>query len=152
MPIVTTHPELRFEYKHGKTLTVLEGEELQRLISKYFATLKRQRRGTDWFDALLVSALAAFKCVYGRAIVSADDLDDLSTADARKMDLFYRGMYIMAAKHFYPEEDWESVLHPEKTFLKFAKSGKSKRASIDANAAIERLIKRMVKGRNPEKN
>jgi len=43
-------------------------------------------------DVLLLGVYEAFARVYNPELVSEDDLKNLSTPDARKMDLFYKGL------------------------------------------------------------
>ena len=100
MSIVKSTPQMRFEVQHGDLLTVLEGEELSRLLSRFFWHLRREvKHHEEVMEAYLVSVLRAYQGLYGREVVSdlLDEVEtgDLKTANARKVDLFYQGMLEM---------------------------------------------------------
>ena len=120
MPIVQKSPNLRFEFCYGDTVTVLEGAELGRLNSRFIWHFRRElKRDSDTMSAFLISVVHTYDGLYGNDIVSENELRDLSTADARKMDLFYRGMYLLLCKTLYPENDWEALLYRKTSFMEF---------------------------------
>ena len=62
-------------------------------MSRCFWHFRRQtKKHADSMAALLVSIFLAYEGLYGKEVVSEAELNELSTADARKIDLFYNGM------------------------------------------------------------
>jgi len=105
-------PELRFEESYNDLVTVLEGQELgelNRLFFKHF----RQQKGAEFMDAFLASVLGAYSELYGDNIVAEEELQELVKADARKLNLFYRGMYRIMCEALYPDKDWDELLAEE---------------------------------------
>ena len=93
---VIRKPQLRFERVYKGALTVLEGAEL---IAAFFARLWSPEPADphDPGDRLLLSVGRAYIDVHGKPVVRrAFALEARgrghTDADARKLDLFYRGM------------------------------------------------------------
>ena len=95
--------------------------------------------------AFTISIVKAFQGLYGKYVVTQVQLRDLSTADARKMDLFYKGHYLLLCEALYPDEDWEALLHKQKSFVEFLNETVSVKPTIwgvgiDINALIDRYL------------
>lgn len=149
MPIVQKSPHLRFEFTYSGTITVLEGEELARLNSRFFWHYRRQlKRHSEPMTAFLVSVVLAYQGLYGKDIVDQAELRDLTTADSRKMDLFYRGMYLILCETLYPDEDWEKLLYEKASFGEFLNEAtilKPNFVGLDVDTSA------IVRGRLPRK-
>ena len=117
MPIVIRKPELRFERKYKNRLTVLEGAELSCLMDKFFQRFRRIKKSDSFEKELLLSVCHAYFGLYGRDVVSDEALKSLSTADARKMDLFYKGMLAIITETLYPKSKHSNKL-PKNAFSK----------------------------------
>lgn len=103
MPLVIGKPEIRFQRKYKDRWTVLEGSELGALLKHFFHHMRhRTKKGDDVEKAMILSIAHAFHSLYGRDIVTEDELKHLSTPDARKMDLFFRGITQLLAKASTP--------------------------------------------------
>lgn len=89
---VTTKPELRAEHTYKGIKTVLKGAELARLTEVFFKHMdsKSKSMPKDFDGRLFFSVARAYQSLYGSGVCSGKELRDLSTADARKWDLFYR--------------------------------------------------------------
>jgi hypothetical protein len=92
MPSVLREKPLRFRRRYGKHLTILEGGGLGTLLNNFRKEIHVQKDMLDDEDAFIAAIAKSYYKMYGRDIVTEDELKKCSTPDARKMDLFYRGM------------------------------------------------------------
>lgn len=109
MLAVSTKPAgVRFECDHAGTRTVLEGAELYLLIRRFLWHEARHRRKHGNVEkAFLLAILSAYLGLYGRSVVGEYEMRDLSSAGARKLDLFYKGMLVLLSDSV-PEGGWEA--------------------------------------------
>ena len=152
-------PELRLEDCRAGMATVLEGAELACLLQFFVEGFKGQIGETDDFwETFLLSILRSYERLYEKVVVSQalDALEHPSrtaaSADARKLDLFFRGMLWMMAEVRYPEEKWESVFGNSTSILDIIRESVSFKPSIfgfgiDVKLLIEKVWKRF-KGSN----
>jgi len=118
MKLVVDDQGLRFQREYGDTLTVLEGEELQCLLNLYFQSYDAHSDKDKKTGKAFVSAvIQAYQKLYYETIVTEGDLQYLSTADARKMDLLYRGLLALIGRITGSEKDFEKQLSPVSTFM-----------------------------------
>ncbi len=81
MTVVSTDPELRFQHKYDGRATVIEGSELQKLVSRFVWHSSRARTSHNDPTALFIFATcAAYKSVHGGDAV-ARALDGLQAGD-----------------------------------------------------------------------
>ena len=93
--IVSDEQGLRFERKYGSVVTVLEGRELSKLISRFFWHYDRlEKYCTSQGEAFVKAVIKAYQALYGSEAVYEEKLSGLSTPDARKIDLFIEGYYV----------------------------------------------------------
>lgn len=155
MPIVMTKPFHRFELKYGKYFTVLEGTELDALFDAYSIytirlTENAQEHGIsteepNWpMTVSMLSSINAYLTVYPDS-VSMEELGNLSTPDARKMDLFYRGMAICMRYAFYPDENWNDLYKGWKGGLAYA-TKQYARCFISYSSKDEEFAQRLYSG------
>ena len=116
MPILTLHPHYRIQFTYGDTVTVLEGRELELLHETFerihedaLRKLPDNRDNDRVMSELLLSIVRAYQDLYGWEVVTQEDLRRLSTPDARKLDLFYKGQMIALATALYPNDNWERI-------------------------------------------
>lgn len=123
MQILTSKPELRFQFRHNGKLTVLEGAELGLLIKRFFQQIRRvAKKEKEFMPAFVAAILGSYWQTYGADVVSEDDLKMLVSADARKLDLFYRGMLLVFYEAQSPVEKRavERLLGSEKSMWEVA--------------------------------
>lgn len=148
MSVVTKEPYLRFEAKQNGVLTVLEGEELERLIKRFYWHHSREiKKHKEPMNAFLLSLARAYQVLYSKDVVRQDDLRDLSTPDARKIDLFYKGMYLLLCEALYPDEDWEKKWLGKGSFMEFVNQVIQLKPNffgigVDINAVLRRYLPR----------
>lgn len=84
---------LRLEAKHRRTQTVLEGSELDLLLSNFFNCLDTFLIHEDQHleNAVSLAVIRAFRDMYNY-VPPERDIKELVTADSRKLDLLYRGV------------------------------------------------------------
>lgn len=116
MSILMLHPHYRMQFIYGDTVTVLEGRELELLQAafKKFHTLHigdlpANPENDRLMSVLLLSVVKAYQDLYGKDVVCQEDLRRLSTPDARKLDLFYKGQMVALATALYPNDNWERI-------------------------------------------
>jgi len=86
------HP-LRLEAVHNHSLTVLEGGELNTLLTNFFNCLDTFLIHEDQHleNAASLAVIRAFRDMYNY-VPPEQDIKEQSTADSRKLDLLYRGI------------------------------------------------------------
>jgi len=148
MPIVSHTPRLRFEYDYSGKTTVLDGAELDILIRQFILHNSQElKKHANVMDSFLLSICFAYQSLYGRDVVVQGELRDLFTPDARKLDLFYKGMFILLCQALYPDEDWEKKLRKKVTFLEVLNEVITLKPNffgigIDLNAIFKRFLSR----------
>jgi len=154
MPIISEKPYLRFEYEYDGVITVLEGRELDRLLDNFFRNYDEQRENeSNRQKAFTAATLLAYQDLYGEDVICEDDLKKLSTADARKADLFYKGMLLMLYEITYPDEDWEKIFQNKRNNLTellneiFMLKPNIFGVGIDVNASIKRFLHQVNGGK-----
>jgi hypothetical protein len=119
VPIVINKPFVRFELRYGRYLTIIEGKEMELLDHEFrrsteyiLANLKKFGLIADDpelpFVVSMLASIQAYHDLYGM-LPTEKEMKKLSTPDARKLDLFYRGMLIQLRLALYPEEDWTKL-------------------------------------------
>lgn len=143
--IVNDEHGLRLERKYGSVLTVLEGHELSRLIRRFFWHYDRlAKNSTRDGEAFVKAVFAAYRGLYGPDAVYDEELRDLSTPDARKIDFFYRGLLSLAAENIDNESTEGASI--KKSLLAAVNDVLVLRPSLfgiglDLNALIRKAIK-----------
>ena len=88
---IQTKPVLRFEHSYRGKVTVLEGAELGRLIEAFIKLMNRRTSKMEPMEKVVRASLAAYEKVHGGQLED-EELRSLKSADARKVDLFFRGV------------------------------------------------------------
>jgi hypothetical protein len=97
---VTVKPEPRVQHSYNGIVTILEGSELAALTRIFFGLLKSksQKLQTDPMGKVVYCALTAYRKLYRAPVCSVEELKNLSSADARKADLFFKYACVMIEK------------------------------------------------------
>ena len=67
-------------------------------------------------DATCIVIILAYQAVWGKDVVYLEDLENLSSPDARKLDLFYKGMMIYQVEALQSHGVVEPDIDPEELF------------------------------------
>jgi len=112
---ITEKPEWRFEHTYNGQLTVLEGAELSRLFLEFIkASEELSEPYPDPNERFVLAVFLAFKNANWLEPFTAEELTNLTTANARKVDLFLRGM-VHIAKEGQKSKKQDSESTPKKT-------------------------------------
>jgi hypothetical protein len=119
---VISSPQIRFEHRYSGRLTVLEGAELSELLESFFKQFEKEPKKTkDFSERLFEAVLQSYVSVHGKEVTyqAACMLKKKSNpyrdADARKLDLFYRGMLQLMKDVFYPRGKPKTASKDKKT-------------------------------------
>ncbi|MDG4562463.1 MAG: hypothetical protein P9E88_14335 [Candidatus Competibacter sp.] len=138
MPVVNEKAN-RFQFTYDGLVTVIEGSEFDALEYHFRELFEKEinrvgsehlEKGSDrntfvldMLGASSVVCLQAFQAVWGYESVYLEELEELSTPDARKMDLFYKGKMITQVwvlqdyKVIDPELDAEELFGKKKSII-----------------------------------
>ena len=95
---IIRHPQIRFEHSYSGVLTVLEGAELSELLESFFAHFRKHREIHDFWQRIYLAVFRAYESVHGSGVMYeamhrlGEKRNPHKDADARKADLFYKGI------------------------------------------------------------
>jgi len=152
------HPQIRFEHSYSGVFTVLEGAELSDLFENFFRHIKSKRKKThDFWERMFLSVCRSYESVHGTGVLSEvlellkDKQNPIRDADARKFDLFYRGMLRSLLEVGYPDRDWQIVFENQKSTHDIAKDIASRNLDLLRNEPdMENIINELKD--NPERS
>ena len=139
-------PEPRFEYVFNNQVTVLEGAEFKRLMEAFWKLLRHaEESGDDPEKAWLTAVATSYREVYPECVVYQEDIRDISTADARKIELFYLAQKWLRANARFPDIDWEGhFFGPHSVYRRHPLSVLRRRrtlcSKVDANVVLRAAI------------
>ncbi len=119
MNLVEQKPYLRFQKCYNGVTTVLEGQELDSLLSRFFWHYRREVKKSDSFmAALTLCVIKAYQGYHSVDVCQEALLTELVNPDARKVDLLYHGILYCFASVIYPETDWNAEWSDKESVIK----------------------------------
>jgi len=131
-------------------VTVLEGAELETLLRRFLWHSRRAQRTHDKAIPLIFAVCAAYKSVHGHEAINQAlgelEAGKLTSPDARKLDLLFRGIVEMLVPKAHRKDPWYREL-PTRSVLEALNEAVVLRPNLfgiglDFNAIFRRVLAR----------